>query len=314
MRLSQAITQYVELKQSMGMRFHAEQMILKAFSKAMGDITFEAVEADRVYAYIVGAGPVTWFWHRKYQTLLGFYRFAAARGYVVSSPLPRFLPKPSKAFVPYVYSPEELQHLLEATHSQENPRRKLQAYTLRTLLLLLYGAGLRLSEALRFTLADVDIVDSLLMIHETKFYKTRLVPIGPRLTAALATYSAKRQQLGHSQSLRAPFFVTRNGDPVMRQMAERAFVGLRDKAGIRRHDGSRYQPRLHDLRHAFTVHRLVSWYRQGADVQRLLPQLSTYLGHIHIAATQRYLTMTPELLEEASQRFERYAMGGSSHD
>ena len=79
-------------------------------------------------------------------------------------------------------------------------------------------------------------------------------------------------------------------------------------AGVARHDGARYQPRLHDLRHAAAVHRLVSWYRMGADVQKLLPQLATYLGHVHIAATQRYLTMTPELLSEASRRFERYAM------
>jgi len=76
---------------------------------------------------------------------------------------------------------------------------------------------------------------------------------------------------------------------------------------VLRHDGARYQPRLHDLRHAFAVHRLVAWYRQGADVQRLLPQLATYLGDVHLAATQRYLTMTPELLQEASQLFERYA-------
>jgi site-specific recombinase XerD len=72
-------------------------------------------------------------------------------------------------------------------------------------------------------------------------------------------------------------------------------------------DGGRYQPRLHDLRHAAVVHRLVYWYRQGADVQRLLPQLATYLGHVHIAATQHYLTLTAELLQEASKRFEQYA-------
>ena len=71
---------------------------------------------------------------------------------------------------------------------------------------------------------------------------------------------------------------------------------------------ARHQPRLHDLRHAFAVHRLVSWYRDGADVQRLLPKLSTYLGHVHIAGTQRYLTLTPELLRQASLRFEHYAV------
>jgi integrase len=102
-------------------------------------------------------------------------------------------------------------------------------------------------------------------------------------------------------------FPTRTGTPVARHTAENIFRRLRVRAGVLRQDGGRYQPRLHDLRHAFAVHRLVSWYRQGADVQRLLPQLATYLGPVHIAATQRYLTLTPELLHEASQRFERYA-------
>ena len=78
-------------------------------------------------------------------------------------------------------------------------------------------------------------------------------------------------------------------------------------AGVSRHDGAQYQPRIHDLRHSGAVHRLVAWYRSGADLQRLLPQLATYLGHIDLAATQRYLTMTPALLREASLRFERYA-------
>ena len=97
-------------------------------------------------------------------------------------------------------------------------------------------------------------------------------------------------------------------------MAERAFVRLRAIAGIAREDGARYQPRLHDLRHAMAVHRLVAWYREGADVQRLLPQLATYLGHVDVAATQRYLTMTPELLREASRRFERYAQPEVGHE
>jgi integrase/recombinase XerD len=104
--------------------------------------------------------------------------------------------------------------------------------------------------------------------------------------------------------------LTRKGIPLARYTAENVFRRLRVRVGVVRHDSSHYQPRLHDLRHAAAVHRLISWYRQGADVQRLLPQLATYLGHIHISATQRYLTMTPELLHEASKRFERYACGG----
>jgi site-specific recombinase XerD len=104
-------------------------------------------------------------------------------------------------------------------------------------------------------------------------------------------------------------FLTRQGTAVTHQHAERVFCRLRVKANVVRDGaGPRHQPRLHDLRHSFAVHRLISWYRDGADVQRLLPKLATYLGHINISGTQRYLTLTPDLLREASMRFEHYAM------
>lgn len=207
-----------------------------------------------------------------------------------------------------------MRRLFKAAGELETPRMALQGATLRPLLLLLYGAGLRISEALALTLADVDLSVSLLTIRESKFYKTRLVPIGPRLTAALRTYADARGRQRHANDPAGPFFVTRTGTAVTRGMAERAFVRLRDIAGIAREEGARYQPRLHDLRHAMAVHRLVAWYREGADVQRLLPQLATYLGHVDVAATQRYLAMTPELLREASRRFERYAQPEVSHE
>jgi len=314
MKLAQAIAQYVELKQSMGARFHAEQVILNAFAKALGDIGCEEVHPDRLYTYLLGSDPVTRFFHRKHDALSGFYRFAIGRGYATCSPLPTILPASSNTLAPYIYSNDELQRLMDAAASQEHPRRKLQAITLRTLILVLYGAGLRLSEALHLRLADVNLSDSLLTIRESKFYKTRLVPIGPRLTAALSAYAEKRNHSAYSLNPDSLFFVTRDGERVTLQIAERSFDRLRNSAGVHRNDGARYQPRLHDLRHAFTVHRLVSWYRQGADVQRLLPQLSTYLGHVHVASTQHYLTMTPELLQEASLRFELYAMGGQNRD
>jgi len=94
---------------------------------------------------------------------------------------------------------------------------------------------------------------------------------------------------------------------------ERIFQRVRKSAGIRRLDGARYQPRLHDLRHTFAVHRLTSWYRQGLDVQRLLPHLTVFLGHAHLAGTSVYLSMTPELLRAANTRFERYAKGEEAH-
>jgi integrase/recombinase XerD len=95
---------------------------------------------------------------------------------------------------------------------------------------------------------------------------------------------------------------------------ESAFQQIRVHAGLSREGGPRCQPRLHDLRHTSAVHRLTSWYREGKDVQKLLPQLSVYMGHTHLAATQVYLTVTPELLHEASMRFERYATPEGRND
>jgi site-specific recombinase XerD len=307
MNLSALASQYVIYKQGMGMRFHTETRTLKSFCRAMGDIAVTDIAIDRVHDYIAGSGPVTRFWHRKYEVLSGFYRFAIARGYAPCSPLPKIIPKPPE-FVPHIFTHEELQRLLDASTCCENQRCKLQPYTCRMLILLLYGAALRISEALSLTLADVDLPSGLLTIRESKFYKTRLVPMSSALTSALMTYVTERAK-EHSTQPETALFLTREGTPLARYTAENVFRRLRVRAGVFRYDGGRYQPRLHDLRHAAAVHRLIAWYRQGANVQRLLPQLATYLGHIHIAATQRYLTLTPELLHEASQRFEQYARG-----
>ena len=314
MKLAQLVHDYVALKQSMGSRFRTEATVLKAFCKAVGDVVITDVEPQQLESYLAGTGPATRYWHRKYEVLNGFYRFALGRGHVIHSPLPTTVPKRPQPFLPYIFSAEELRRLFKAAGELETPRMALQGSTLRTLLLLLYGAGLRIGEALALTLADVDLTTSLLTIRQSKFYKTRLVPIGPRLTAELTAYANERHRQDHSNDPASPFFVTRTGKIVSRGMAERAFVRLRDIAGISREDGARYQPRLHDLRHAMAVHRLVAWYREGADVQRLLPQLATYLGHVNLAATQRYLTMTPELLRQASRRFECYAKPEVDHE
>jgi len=294
MSLSEIVSQYVVYKQSMGMRFHTEARTLKSFCKAMGDVRIAEVQPDRVQAFLAGTGPMTRFWHRKHEALRGFYRFAMARSYVAASPLPGRAPQPPQGFVPYIFSQEELRRLLDtAASSASHWRSHIQPHTCRMLILLWYGAGLRIREALSLTLGDVNLSSGILTIRESKFYKTRLVPIGPDLLRALTRYATQRA-MDHPAKPDALLLVSRTGTPLTRRTAENTFVRLRIRAGVLRHEGARYQPRLHDLRHAFAVHRVVSWYRQGADVQRLLPKLATYLGHVHIATTQRYLTMTPE--------------------
>jgi site-specific recombinase XerD len=177
------------------------------------------------------------------------------------------------------------------------------------MILALYGAALRLREATNLTRADVDLDKSILTIRNTKFGKTRLVPVGPQLINVLAQYALS---LPTGQPSDAPFFTSTAGKHVKPNTLQYTFRILCDHAGIRRTD-VREQPRIHDLRHTAAVHRLTSWYRHGADVQRLLHHLSVYLGHVHLRHTQVYLSMTPELLHEANNRFDRYAKKEERH-
>jgi integrase len=246
--------------------------------------------------------------------LASFYRFAISRGLVTCSPLPPTAPQQNPPKPPHIYTREELSRLLEATESSQARARQLAAHTLRALLVLLYGAGLRRGEALRLTIADVNLTDRLLLVRETKFHKTRLVPLAPQLARAMERYASRRKLDGASQSSDAPFFANRDGTPLSPGTVSGAFTRLRRAAGVVGAPGER-QPNLHGLRHSFCVERLSSWYRQGEDVQRLLPLLSTYLGHSSIAGTQVYLDTIPNLLREASSRFEHYARGatGGTH-
>jgi len=315
MNLQAAIDSYLSLKRSLGAVFLAEARILRSFGRAVGDIPINAIDVSACRAFCRGTGPPTRWWERKHYTLRDFFAFLVSRGHLAAVPLPEAGPKLPRSFEPYVYSRDEIQRLLDATDLLKDERSPLQHITFRTLLLVLYAAGLRPSEGLHLRCCDVDVGERLLTIWNTKFFKSRLVPVGTDLTMALESYGKERQRLPILAGTRSVFFATREGKAISLGKLESVFARLRVRAGIERPFEDRWQPRLHDLRHAFAVHRLIAWYREGADVQACLPLLATYLGHVNISGTQSYLTMTPELLAEASARFERYtAVGKEKQD
>lgn len=304
MKLSSAIENYVTLKRSLGAVFSSNARILRSFSRALGDVHLEAITPEDCRKFCRGKGLPTRFWELKHGSLRGFFRHLVSRRFLASSPLQDPAPRIPHTFRPYIYSHEELRRLLEPIGQEKSYRRLLEPETLRTMILLLYGAGLRAGEALRLRPCDVNFQEQVLFIWDTKFFKSRLLPIGKSLAAALTHY-AQEHQLAHQPD--EHFFTTRTRKPVRLGLLEAAFVRLRERAGIRRPPTDRWQPRLHDLRATFAVHRLIAWYREGADLHARLPLLSTYLGHVNISGTQAYLPMTHELLAEASHRFERYA-------
>lgn len=314
MTLSELIERYVTFKRSLGLIYRSEAQVLQAFGRAIRERDVGEVAPTQVRAYLDGRGPITSSWHTKFRVLHGVYQFALRRGYVETSPLPTVLPECPPHQPPYIYTTDDLHRLLAATERLATPLSPLQATTFRTLILVLYGTGVRISEALALTLADVQLEDSVLLLRQSKFGKTRLVPTGPKLTAQLADYAQQRHRLPRPAGDASAFFATRAGKPLRYSRVYRGFRQLREWAGIVRHDGARSQPGIHDLRHSAAVTRVVTWYRQGADVQRLLPQLATYLGHGDLRGTQRYLTMTADLLYEANCRFEHYAFSEAHHD
>jgi integrase len=310
MTIPTAIADYIQHHRNLGKRFASEARILAAFNRSVGKVPLHCIRPVMItrFTHREGAGPATIA--KKHRVLAGFFRYAVTRGRLSTSPMPRLVCKRNvRPFVPYIYSRAELKRLIAAAPAATGTHTDIDAETLRTILILLYGAGLRRSEALRLTMSDVDLHRALLHIRGTKFYKTRMVPIGAELCAVLTAFIGRR--LGG----RAPqdgdrLFLKTDGTPASGSAVAAAFRRLRAIAGIERDGPARNQPRMHDLRHSAAVHRVTAWYRSGADLNDLLPKLATWLGHKDLSGTQRYLTMTEELLAEAGRRFETFAMGG----
>jgi integrase len=219
---------------------------------------------------------------------------------------------------PYVFSEREIHAILEAAQSFPSPRCPLRPQTLYTMLVLAYCCGLRIGEIARLNVGDVDLEKRVIEIRETKFFKSRRLPISNSVAAALTSYATARLKAGAPSESSAGFFwheqpPGRHSTVVAGQMVTRV---LR-RAGVKPERG-RVGPRVHDLRHAFVCHRMLTWYREGINPQSRLPFLATYLGHKDIKSTLVYLTITAELMQHANERFRQYGvftlaaqMGGS---
>ncbi len=311
--LCEAIDHYVAWQRDHGTKFVSGAYLLNQFRKQLDEgFDCDAVTESQVRAFLAGNGTLTRSRATRYGVLTGFYRFAISRGYASRSPLPDNEPKRPRSAPPYIFAKEELQRLFNAVEESRRNARKLDAATFRTLILLLYGTGLRRGEACCLTMADVDLSTAVLTVRDTKFYRSRLVPVGSQLADALQGYATRRATRQLSAGMASSFFANRDGTPLSGATVYDAFAELLRTAGIAARNDGRRAPCVHSLRHSFAVHRLTSWYRQGADVQRLLPVLATYLGHQDLNGTQIYLSMTPELLHEASRRFEQFVHGESN--
>lgn len=302
------VSSYIQHNRVLGKRFRSEALVLLAFARSVGDVPLPGIQPAMISRFLDRKGNRDITKRQRYRVLARFFRFAVARGRLKASPMPAMEWKRSAATrTPYIYSAEELRRLLAAVPEATNAPSHIDPETLRTFLLLVYGAGLRRGEARRLRIEDVDLAQALIHIRGTKFFKSRIVPLATSLNAAIKPFVAKRR--GRFADGGSTLFTKRDGTPLSDSAIGQAFKRLRTIAGIMREGDTRNQPRLHDLRHSAAVHRVIAWYRSGADLNDLLPKLATYLGHKDLSGTQHYLTMTEELLAEASRRFEAFARG-----
>lgn len=302
------IEQYLAARRAQGTALKSGQRMLMQFARETGNRPLVEVTPSAVAAFLRGHNGLTATWATRYGLLSSLYKYAIARGHVRTSALPEQRPQLPPPIAAYIYSREEVQRMLDATAAFHNTWSPLQAYTYRTLLLLLYAAGLRVSEALALNCDELDVDERLILIRQTKFYKSRWVPTSARLTEILDRYRGRRSiELPMPQGRGSALFASRTGHRMDYQRVVTLFQRVRADADITTPPGQHRLPRLHDLRHTAAAHRVEQWYREGKDVQQLLPQLATYLGHVSVVSTQRYLQMTSTILQHASDRFEAYA-------
>jgi integrase len=211
---------------------------------------------------------------------------------------------------PYIFSPREIERLVATARRLAAPRG-LRAMTYVSLIGLLACTGLRISEALRLGRVDADLDAGVLSIRQTKFCKSRLVPLHPSARVELQRYVARRDAIVPPIA-GATLFVSESGHPLPYRTVHGVTRKLLDEVVSPSAPTGR-RPRIHDLRHTFACRRLLQWYRDGVDLDQRVAALSTYLGHAKVSDTYWYLTGVPELMAIAATRFERFGREGDDH-
>jgi integrase len=248
-------------------------------------------------------------WGRRLEILRPFARHRAQVEPGTEVPSADIFSHKRRRPTPHIYTVAEIADLLAAARRLP-PAGTLRPLTYESFFGLVASAGLRLSEAVCLRCGDFDVGGGTLTIRQTKFCKSRLVPLHPTTTAALAQYLSARQRFIPAVP-DAPLFVSPSGAALAKRTVHGVFARLRAKLGwVAR--GTLPVPRIHDLRHSFVCRRVMLWHETGADIDNAMLALSTYVGHAKVSDTYWYLTAVPDLMAVAAKRFELYA-GEAQH-
>ncbi|MCP3885556.1 MAG: tyrosine-type recombinase/integrase [Propionibacteriaceae bacterium] len=300
--LRELLQDYLATRRALGFKLRTDGTGLLSFVAFMEQARADSISTDLALAWAkqpTSVQPARWAQRLSY--VRGFARYCSAIDPRTEIPPSGLLPFPHRRPSPYFFTDEDIERLLQGA-LQWPAQDGLANHTFSCLFGLLGVSGLRISEALGLTLDDVDLDEGILTISSTKFGKSRLVPLHATTVEVMTDYRERRERFLAGRQV-PHWFVNSRGGPLGYDTVLRAFHRL--TAGLPSQQG-RARPRLHDLRHRFALVTVVHWYRDGQDVQRLLPVLSAFLGHVQVSDTYWYLSACPELLDAAKERLERH--------
>jgi integrase/recombinase XerD len=299
MRLSLAVRRYVESKHLLGIVFKTGVERLRSFVRLTGNIPLRSVTQTHTEKFLSGPRTSEATWSSKHSSLKWFFKYWILRGELENMPLPRARSFRRDILPPRIFTKQELRQLLATVSDVDRLSGcLLDADTVRTFVIFVYGTGARLGEGLAMLRSAVDLNTGLLTLRYPGNQRWRTIPIEGRVLTELRRYE-------RSAFLQFPdrktFFVSKTGLPVTSQVMMRRFDRLCSLARISRTPGAYFRPRMYDLRHSFAVHALNSWLKQGKNLRSMLPTLSAYLGHTKWETAEKYLAMVPK-------RFRRHLM------
>jgi integrase len=305
--LRDALCDYLDLRRALGFKLANAGRLLGQFVDYLNEHGVSTPTTDHALAWANLPASASGNWRAiRLSVVRGFASYLHGLDATVEVPSSDLIRRGPDRAAPYRYSDAEIGRLMAAAGEL---RPRLRAATYQTLIGLLATCGLRVSEAIALDTFDLDRDEELLMIRETKFAKSRLVPLHRTTIARLAAYLTLRDQT-HAHPLCPALLVSGAGTRLHHSNFSLTFARLAQQVGITRRSAA-CRPRLHDLRHSFAVATVLDWYRTGADVPAMMPSLATYLGHTDPKHTFWYLTAAPELMALAGGRLDAY-LGGRS--
>ena len=299
-RYSALAIDYIACRRAMGYKFGCQAPVVEDLAGYLDDLNVEHLTIADAVAWATSTSAAPAWRSGRLGVARGFARFLHALDPATEIPPTRLLPAPSHRTTPYIYSNHDITRLIEVA-GRLGPEHRADTY--QTMIALIAVTGMRVGEVVRLDDEDVDLADGLVTIRDSKFGKSRQVPLHPTTTVALNDYTRRRDQRRKIPKTSA-FFTSAIGTRVLRDNISTVFARLVREAGLSS-PGGRRPPRAHDLRHTFAVRTLTGWHRQHVDVNERMPVLSAWLGHVDPANTYWYLTGVPELLELVAERIDQ---------